>query len=241
MSSIDPDRVAAVSPRGEVWAETGRPSVRVASLGFTHPKNYLGVPLAVASERDTGGVIMASLVDMAGKAREGAKQLGLISPTGALTWRGQQVVATAEGAYGSVDEALNVFGELKGSTTRFVEACPEWTSTLQHLLWHADPVRAILATVIEDGPLTLVELVDSLLAANADAVTAFRRGTAPVSESGGHREAAWYSGAAVYQLKSLCYHAGLLTERGADTARLDPESDCWEATQTAEVMLCSEN
>ncbi len=32
----------------------------------------------------------------------------------------------------------------------------------------------------------------------------------------------------VFQLKAMLYHAGILTERGAEPHRLDPTTDIWE-------------
>jgi hypothetical protein len=31
----------------------------------------------------------------------------------------------------------------------------------------------------------------------------------------------------VFQLKAMLYHAGILTERGAEPSRIDPSTDVW--------------
>jgi len=36
-----------------------------------------------------------------------------------------------------------------------------------------------------------------------------------------------YHSPTVFQLKAMLYHAGVLTERGAEPHRLDPGSDVW--------------
>jgi hypothetical protein len=37
-----------------------------------------------------------------------------------------------------------------------------------------------------------------------------------------------YHSPTVFQLKAILYHAGILTERGAEPSNLDPESDVWK-------------
>jgi hypothetical protein len=41
-----------------------------------------------------------------------------------------------------------------------------------------------------------------------------------------------YASPTVFQLKAMLYHAGILTERGAEPNRLDPTTDVWRLRQT---------
>nr|WP_217353079.1 hypothetical protein [Haloprofundus sp. MHR1] len=41
------------------------------------------------------------------------------------------------------------------------------------------------------------------------------------------REGDVFHSPTVFQLKAMLYHAGILTERGAEPHRLDPETDVW--------------
>jgi len=41
------------------------------------------------------------------------------------------------------------------------------------------------------------------------------------------REGSTYHSPTVFQLKAMLYHAGILTERGNEPSRLDPETDEW--------------
>jgi hypothetical protein len=40
-----------------------------------------------------------------------------------------------------------------------------------------------------------------------------------------------YASPTVFQLKAMLWHAGFLTQRGAETHRLDPTSDAWQLRQ----------
>lgn len=218
------------TPQRGVTAQSRAIDIDIGRLELSHPKNYLGVPLAVAAAGDTGGLIMAHLVGMAGRAKAGAESLGLLDAQGDITARGHRVVIAAERYHGGPADALEVFEELSGSPKRFIDAVPEWTPVLREAIGRRPPINTLLKTVDERGGCTLSELVRHLAVYNPDLADEFRGDESPPAWSDGAdlTDPSWYRGAAIFQMKSLCYHAGLLTERGKDTHSVEPTCDRWE-------------
>lgn len=221
-----------------------------AEHGFklSQPKNYLGVPLAVAAPGSTGGLVMQHLVGMAGEAKLGAAALGLLTDDGALTERGKKVTDEATAIHGSPSAGLSALHDLKGSSGRFIDSLPGWTATLQSTFVGYPPVRAIL-NVVPPGsdPIALPALVGRLSASSpetaaehllrAEAIdTADPVGDAAAAHKSGKDVATacpWttlpssFQSSTTFQLKSLLYHAGIVTEPGADSSRLSPTKDYW--------------
>ncbi|MEF8781034.1 MAG: hypothetical protein V5A46_10185 [Haloferacaceae archaeon] len=217
------------------------------SFGLNHPKNYLAYPLAVYHPHDTGTVVRRRVVGAVEDARRGASFLGLVNrlPRGAqLTPMGREVVRFARREYGSVDAALEQFGEWKGSRKRFCEIAPKWGLLARRVVW-AYPATKLLVEELqhmhEDGIQSprLIELVQYLHELHpAFAVELFLRGTEEaraeaLGPDGELRpeplaDGDMYHSPTVFQLKAILFHAGALTERGAEPSNLDPEADVWK-------------
>ncbi|MFB6296264.1 MAG: hypothetical protein ABEH66_05420 [Halobacteriales archaeon] len=216
------------------------------SFGLNHPKNYLAVPLAVHHTGDTDALIEGKVVGAVDAARQGAAFLGLIKddPGGPrLTELGREVVRFALREYGAVDAALDAFEGWKGSRKRFRDLAPRWGSLARRVVF-AYPATELLVAEVEhmheDGIAepTLIDLVEYLHALHPTfTVELFLRGDESVrrralSPEGDLRVGALadgevYHAPTVFQLKAILFHAGVLTERGAEPARLDPEADVW--------------
>jgi hypothetical protein len=141
-----------------------------ASFGLNHPKNYLGVALAVFHEGATETVIADRVVGAVEDAARGAAFLGLVedAPTGrSLTPLGREVVRFALDEYGSVDAALDAFADWKGSPRRFCELAPRWGLLARRVLW-AYPATQLLVEELQhmhdDGIVSpsLVDIVEYL-------------------------------------------------------------------------------
>jgi hypothetical protein len=179
-------------------------------------------------------------------ARRGAAFLDLIAetPTGPrLRPLGQEVVRFAREREGSVERALETFSEWYRSRERFVDLAPAWGHLARRLVYDHDAVELLVTeiqTMHDDGLTepTLVELLQYLHALHPEfAVELFLRGddearSRVLTDDGDLVEEVLadgtvYHSATVFQLKAICYHVGLLTERGAEPSRLDPTSDVW--------------
>jgi hypothetical protein len=217
------------------------------SFGLNHPKNYLAYPLALAHSGDTETVLADHVVGAVDDARRGAAFLGLIEERPdrvSLTPLGEEVVRFALDREGTVDAALRTFEEWQRSRKRFCTVAPEWGLLTRRVLW-AYPATKLLVTELqtmhEDGirEPSLVDLVEWLHRYHPTfTVELFVRGSESVrtrvlDEEGTLQTHALTDGAvfhspSVFQLKAMLYHAGILTERGAEPHRLDPTTDVWQ-------------
>lgn len=217
------------------------------SFGLNHPKNYLGYPLALYHSDDTETVLASHVVRAVESARTGAAFLGLVDerPEGVvLTPLGEEVVRFALNRYGSVTAALTAFEEWKGSPRRFCELAPEWGLLTRRVVWAYPATRLLvteLQTMHDDGITnpSLIDLVEWLHTHHPTfAVELFLRGTEDVrrrvlDETGRLRpeeldDGTVFHSPTVFQLKAMLYHAGVLTERGAEPNQLDPSADVWK-------------
>lgn len=208
----------------------------VSEFHLNHPKNYFGVPLAVAADGDTGFIIQENLVNMGGKARAGAEALGLINRTNDLTELGKTIVGWVEDE-SSVEEELMAFNGLKGSTKRFVDvADPYWIPIVQHALQQHTIAVDIVNILEKTGEVSLTELSLFAINHNQEVKNALLRNPEDYPNNTNSlsrdqlaelKEPEAYSGQAVYQFKTLLYHCGVLTERGKDTSALIPSQDKW--------------
>ena len=217
------------------------------SFGLNHPKNYLAYPLALHHPADTETMLEARVVGATNAARRGAAFLGLIEerPDGPeLTPMGREVVRFALEEHGSVDAALKTFANWQGSRRRFHDVAPRWGAMTRRVVW-AYPATRLLVEELRRlhadgiGEPSLVDLLVYLHELHPSfAIELFVRGTDDarsrvLSPDGDlRREAATdgevYHSPTVFQLKAILYHAGILTERGAEPSNLDPESDVWK-------------
>ncbi|SNR60071.1 hypothetical protein [Halorubrum vacuolatum] len=216
------------------------------SFGLNHPKNYLAYPLALYHERPTDEVLSAYVVAATDSARDGAAFLGLIEKRPdrlVLSPLGREVVRFALHRYGSVDAALATFERWKRARKRFVDLAPEWGMLVRRVVWSYPATRLLVAelqTMHEEGITdpSLIDLVEWLHVQHPTfTVELFVRGTedarSRVLDEDGHLQAnaltdgAVYHSPAVFQLKAMLFHSGILTERGAEPHRLDPATDTW--------------
>ncbi|QLG26809.1 hypothetical protein HUG10_04300 [Halorarum halophilum] len=216
------------------------------SFGLNHPKNYLGVPLALYHPGETWDVLAERVVGAVDGARSGAAFLGLVEegPRGVeLTPMGREVVRFALGRYGSVDAALDEFDDWRGSRGRFCDVAPDWGLLTRRVVWTYPATRLLveeLQTMHGDGIAdpSLVDLVEWLHVHHPTfTVELFVRGTDEVRSRvldgdgdlrvGELRDGDVYHSPTVFQLKAMLYHAGIVTDRGAEPSRLDPTSDSW--------------
>ncbi len=218
-----------------------------ASFGLNHPKNYLGYPLALYADEPTEQVLSAyRVVGATDAARRGAAFLDLIDRhprRDRLTPLGEEVVRFAQRRYGSVEAALSEFDAWYRSPTRFVEAAPAWGQLARQIVFQYPATQLLVETLQnlhedqQPAP-TLNEFVTALytlqpsftieLFVRGDEATR-RRVLTPDGELryeelvDGHI----YHSPTVFQLKTMLYHVGLLTERGREPTRLDPTGDVW--------------
>ncbi|WP_276272465.1 hypothetical protein [Haloarcula litorea] len=216
------------------------------SFGLNHPKNYLGVPLALAHDGETRPLIADRVVGAVDDAVRGAAFLDLVDerPDGLrLTELGREVVRFALAEHGDLDTALSRFADWHGTRGRFVDVAPRWGQLARRVVY-AYPATELLVselrTLAADGhpEPTLVELVRYLHEVHPTfTVELFLRGTESVrrralTADGELRAEALTDGSVyhaptVFQLKAMYYHAGVLTGRGAEPSTLDPATDVW--------------
>ncbi|ARS91224.1 hypothetical protein [Natrarchaeobaculum aegyptiacum] len=216
------------------------------SFSLNHPKNYLGYPLAAYADGDTTDLLSRySVVSAVESARRGAAFLGLVEdgPQERLTPLGQEVVRFALARCGSVEAALEEFADWYRSPKRFVDLAPAWGRLARRVVF-AYPATELIVTELQtmhddwiDEP-TLVDLLEHLHELHPTfAVELFLRGDEAVrrrvlrSDGGLRRseleDGTIYHAPTVFQLKAMCYHTGILTDRGAEPHRLEPTEDVW--------------
>jgi hypothetical protein len=219
---------------------------RPKKFALNHPKNYFGVPLAVASSGDTIDQIESNLVGMADEAIAGAVTLDLIKSEQrplTLTAKGNSVV-TAINSETSADCELLELSRLKGSSERFIDASERyWTPIVKHVLRQSSRVGAFVELLSSTGPVTLSTLAEEAIRADHQVKHELLRRPFEWSRSdvGPANDQSKidalsspneYTGQTVYQFKSILYHCGILTERGRDTSALVPNQDRWELDPT---------
>ena len=216
------------------------------NFSLNHPKNYLAYPLALAAEGDTEQLIDEFVVGATDGARNGAVFLNLIddtTPNPTLTPLGREVVRFGQRVVGSPTAALRQFADWKRSRRRFCDLAPEWGQLARRVVYDY-PATELLVEELQrmhaDGfrEPSVVDLVVWLHRTHPTfAVELFLRGTDDVrqralSADGDLDRTAIcdgdsYHSPTVFQLKTMLYHAGILTENGTEPATLDPERDEW--------------
>lgn len=221
------------------------------SLGLNHPKNYLGVPLALYHTNDTETILNTYVVGATADAQRGAESLGLVErrPAGLhLAPLGEEIVRFALDRHGSVEEALETFRGWQRSRTRFCELAPDWGRLARRVVWDYPATKWLIDQLqqIHDAGLTAPSLVDLVERAHDHhptfTIELFIRGTTAarsrvldedgtlVSEALADRNV--YHSPTVFQLKAMLFHAGIVSERGAEPHRLDPTTDVWKLRET---------
>lgn len=224
--------------------------IDVTAYRLNHPKAYIGYTIALSK---TGGDVDRAdeltserVVNMPDTARVGATNLGLVTdgPTPTLTTRGQVVAQRAGRLHDGLDGALDLLESLKGTHKRFTDFAPKWKAVGPYIAM-GDPSVAYLVPLLQDlhneqsGPFVLPDLVSYLLERDPDfTIELFIRDTQrardrismPDIRPSALQETDSYRASTTYQLKNLLYHLGVLTERGADTNKLDPATDEWQLT-----------
>ncbi len=216
------------------------------SFGLNHPKNYLAYPVSLYAAHDTETLLAEHVVGATAQARTGAAFLGLIEtrPAGdRLTPLGREVVRFAIEEHGSARAAVERFDDWKRSSRRFVDVAPRWGQLARRVVFDYPATELLveeLQRMYDDGIAepTLPQLVTYLHELHPTfAVELFVRGTdrarqRVLDERGGLRrepltDPTIYHSPTTFQLKAMLYHAGILTERGAEPSRLVPERDVW--------------
>ncbi|MEF8872890.1 MAG: hypothetical protein V5A41_14790 [Haloarculaceae archaeon] len=216
------------------------------NFGLNHPKNYLAVPLAVYHDGDTRTLIEKHVVGAVDGAVQGAVFLGLVDDGRddlRLTPLGQEIVRFALRDYRGVDDALVAFEQWQRSRKRFIDIAPKWGEITRRVVFAYPATRLLvkeLQQMHDDGvpAPSLVEVVEWLHVHHPTfTVELFLRGDDDVREraltgDGTLRPSVLHDGTAyhsptVFQLKAMLYHAGILTERGAEPSNLDPDRDEW--------------
>ncbi|EMA18539.1 hypothetical protein [Haloarcula argentinensis] len=216
------------------------------NFGLNHPKNYIAVPLAVHHDGDTRDLIAAHVVGAVDGALAGAAFLNLIDTgqgTLTLTPLGREVVRFALRTVGDVDDALRQFEDWQRSRRRFIDIAPQWGQLVRRVVSEY-PATDLLVDGLyachRDGyeSPSLVEFVEYLHALHPEfTVELFLRGDEAVRQrvltgDGDLRgseltDGSVYHSPTVFQLKAILYHAGIVTDRGAEPSNLAPETDEW--------------
>jgi len=160
-----------------------------------------------------------------------------VSPGNTTTTRGDAVINHAVTTHGSADDAVRSFSELKGDGTRFIDARPEWRAVTQAALATHPSIRIILESVEETGPASLPDLVTTLADTGPSALAVFIDNAEEHIDTGAFRgtdgpeswvlESDAYRSVTISHVKTMLWHAGLLTAPGATTDVHDPESCQW--------------
>jgi len=222
----------------------GHRPLRPNSYRLTHPKNYVGVPLAIATSSPAEVLVEEYLVKMAGAAKIGARALGYLTPRDRLTPAGQELVATATDAYGSPEAALTELASDDVRYGQFDDTAPALARAGRRPLQDHPGVQLIVEVLDEHGPLSLPELTvacvkrapdqtsgfllvddDDLLDAVVGASIADPPTTLETTDA--------YPSETTYQFKSILAHFGIVATPGADSATLEPTADTWAFGPTA--------
>lgn len=217
------------------------------SFGLNHPKNYLGYPLAHYADGPTERLMTENdVVREIGSAKRGAAVLGLVkeNPDGVrLTALGREVVRFAIDKYGSVERALTAFRDWYRKSRCFYDLAPEWGLLTRRVVFDYPATQLIveeLQRLHDDGEAepSLVQLVEYLHELHPTfTIELFVRGNDDarnrvLGSEGELRVDALadgnvYHSPTVFQFKAMLYHAGIVTERGAEPSNLCPVEDTW--------------
>ncbi|MFC6717498.1 hypothetical protein ACFQGT_04570 [Natrialbaceae archaeon GCM10025810] len=197
-----------------------------------------------ATEQARRGAAFLGLIEEAPGASGSARRDGTATdPIVSLTPLGREVVRFAIRRHGSVEGALEEFASWYRSRRRFVDLAPAWGALARRVIF-AYPATTLLVEELQrlhdDGEPepTLPTLVEYLHVLHPTfTVELFVRGDEAVRRrvltpegdlvTDALEEGTVYHAPTVFQLKAMLYHAGILTERGAEPSRLEPTADVW--------------
>jgi len=227
-------------PRDSSPPIPGRENTTLA-LRYNHPKNYVGVPLAIVAERPTADVIADILVADTTAVIRGATALGLVdasmcpSDKLSLTSLGEDLIAPVT-ADRSPEAALDALSRLQGSTDRFVDVGSRyWEPFLTQVYQQYPPAATLVTALNQTGPASLARLTAYCLSHNQEAARLLVSATnaltpidpsQPLGQTSLADYQTYYS-PTTCQLKTQLWHAGILTERGAHSTALAPLSNRW--------------
>lgn len=214
------------------------------SFRLNHPKNYFGVPVAVAMDDPVELLVQQELVAMAGEAATGAEVLGLITRDKTLTPAGAAFVESV------VDDSKTVEDVFEGIATstrsRLIEAVPEARSGVQQAVSRYPAASEVISILDEHEALSLAELAEiALLEATPSLVRCLFAGdqTATGNDAGDHdrdlEDTDTYNSLFTSQFKSILYHSGVVTNPGSDTTRLSPTDDIWALSPVLDDGIAS--
>lgn len=217
------------------------------SFSLNHPKNYLAYPLAINHSESTRALIEEYVVKAPKAARDGAAFLGLVDKTpneDQLTALGKEVVRFALSKYENVRIALQEFETWKRSRKRFIDIAPAWGQLTRWIVF-SYPATTLLVEELQrlheggHGSSTLRQLVIHLYQQHPSfTIELFIRddenarervfATEDSLDRAVLTDGSVYQSSTTFQLKAILFHAGILTERGAEPHRIDPADDIWQ-------------
>lgn len=214
------------------------------------------VALAQTESRQSADALVSNrVINAVDDARQGAVHLDLITSAQTnqppsfreyqLTEYGRTVVAKITDAFENTENALSEFQRLKGSRSRFTETHDVWKAIGPDIA-QADPAIAYLVDLLQDvhndsgrDEFPLAELAQYYLCEHDPEFTVeffFNdrqtvrdkiHATLQNNECDIFYSVDAYRATVTYQLKSMLFHLGVLSERGKDTSRFNPETDIW--------------
>jgi hypothetical protein len=204
------------------------------SFPVNHPKNYLGYPLALATNDDTEKIYSEYVINAVSGGRRGALLLNLIDdqPHGeTLTHLGSEVIRFAHTHHGSIHAALEEFDSWTGRSTRFTELAPHWAQLARSIAIQYTPTQLIIQALEHlhqrgTKTATIADVAGEACRINQPlAIEVFFTQTRrnDVLDADGEIDVTALNDPTVYksgihfQYKYHLYHIGLLTTGGIDT------------------------
>lgn len=221
--------------------ESVRTAARQLRLRYNHPKNYVGVPLAIAAEDNTRHLITTSLVNDVDACIRGADALGLINAAERpdadplLTQLGDDLVESVT-ADRTALAALDALARQQGSTSRFVDTASRyWEPILTRIYKAYGPAYTLVSALGTTGPVSLARFTAYGLRQDADVASLLLAPDVDVATEGSLEPLAQtrlatpevYYTPTTCQLKTQLWHAGILTERGTYSTALAPLQNRW--------------
>lgn len=205
--------------------------IKIPQLALSQPKNYIGVPIAEISSRDTGALVMGHLTTMAGASKRGAHAFNLIDSDGGVTEWCRGILSSILTDYTPL-EYLSELEELKNAKGRFIDQRPEWGQFGEAVARQYPATDEIISVLQRTGEIALPELVTHLSKENE--MLAKRLFVKEDSISKGRNisglsleDSNVYRSVGVCQFKSVLYHLGVLTSAGSSTDYLNPTEQIW--------------
>lgn len=207
--------------------------MNISRYQLNHPKAYLGYTIALYV-RTAGGVESTTehyVTSAVNSARRGAQNLGLVeleNGTPRLTEDGETFCEIAPGLFDTQNHegVLQLFDDLRGARSRFCEQTElfekraHWIGlndpTIERLVNHLDQQHwERTFQTSESYAITTSELYEEI----SDRDPSF-------AEELFKSEHGWRS-STTFQLKNVCWHLGILQQKGVQAKHLDPDELTW--------------